>query len=235
MESKLCKRLRKDGHSVSSRASKLKTNGTKSNQSLLKKLNVDCILVVLKFLDCKSISSVECVSKIFSGPPLEKCPRRPCILELAVRLAAADVGLSWPRRNVGESWASLLWRVNLRIGSDVDAQDLSPHELYIPKWFDAVIVSERKPISNESSARTSNSQRNAAEWNPGEWRVHFRGWSSRFDEWLPKVSRRIQPLWKMVPPWRKFKIGQKVDAKYLHGSGSDEAWRLSYTTKNYFF
>lgn len=41
-------------------------------------------------------------------------------------------------------------------------------------------------------------------------KVHYRGWSSRWDEWIDRESPRLMPLHSKVRDWRKFQINDSV-------------------------
>ncbi|KAJ8571665.1 hypothetical protein ON010_g5174 [Phytophthora cinnamomi] len=41
-------------------------------------------------------------------------------------------------------------------------------------------------------------------------KVHYRGWTSKWDEWLRRTSARLAPLHTKVPNWRAFQVGDRV-------------------------
>ncbi|GMF46040.1 unnamed protein product [Phytophthora fragariaefolia] len=41
-------------------------------------------------------------------------------------------------------------------------------------------------------------------------KLHYRGWTSKWDEWIDRTSSRIAPLHTKVQNWRDFKVGNAV-------------------------
>jgi hypothetical protein len=41
-------------------------------------------------------------------------------------------------------------------------------------------------------------------------KLHYRGWTSKWDEWIERTSMRIAPLHTKVRNWRDFKVGNAV-------------------------
>lgn len=41
-------------------------------------------------------------------------------------------------------------------------------------------------------------------------KMHYRGWSTRWDEWIDRDSRRLMPLLTRVREWRKFRVDNSV-------------------------
>ena len=111
------------------------------------------------------------------------------------------------------------WRERLAVGDLVDARDSDC------KWYDARVVAialdpaeadadddasddggSDKPKSPSSSASTT-----LASPFSGHVRVHFRGWSDRWDCWLPRRSPAIQPLHSHTRDWRWLEVGDIVE------------------------
>ncbi|GMF36024.1 unnamed protein product [Phytophthora fragariaefolia] len=68
----------------------------------------------------------------------------------------------------------LQWRTSLSKGDMLDALDTSR------TWFEARILAARR----------------------NKIYVHYRSWEPKWDEWLPRTSPRIAPLYSRVPKWR---------------------------------
>lgn len=41
-------------------------------------------------------------------------------------------------------------------------------------------------------------------------KLHYRGWTSKWDEWIERTSTRIAPLHTKVRNWRAFQVGDAV-------------------------
>ncbi|KAE8986390.1 hypothetical protein PR003_g22839 [Phytophthora rubi] len=74
------------------------------------------------------------------------------------------------------------WRADLKLGQMVDALDTDS------KWYEATIV----------------------DITDGQAKVHYRGWSSKWDEWLARTSPRLLPLHSKVRDWRRFRVNDEV-------------------------
>lgn len=46
--------------------------------------------------------------------------------------------------------------------------------------------------------------------NSAQVKVHYRGWSTRWDEWIARESPRLMPLHTKVQDWRKFSVDDRV-------------------------
>ncbi|TDH68096.1 hypothetical protein CCR75_007580 [Bremia lactucae] len=74
------------------------------------------------------------------------------------------------------------WRFELGVGQFIDAQDANY------KWFESRIV----------------------DTDVGFVQVHYRGWSSQREEWLPRTSTRVAPLLTKTRNWRAFQVGDEL-------------------------
>ncbi|RLN95725.1 hypothetical protein BBJ28_00005308 [Nothophytophthora sp. Chile5] len=74
------------------------------------------------------------------------------------------------------------WRFQLQIDQLIDAMDTDK------KWYESRVV-------DMDTCRV---------------KVHYRGWTVKWDEWLDRTSVRIAPLHMMVANWRAFQTGDKV-------------------------
>lgn len=74
------------------------------------------------------------------------------------------------------------WRADLKVGQMVDALDTDS------KWYEATIVGITE----------------------GQAKVHYRGWSTKWDEWLARTSPRLMPLHSKVRDWRRFRVNDEV-------------------------
>lgn len=87
------------------------------------------------------------------------------------------------------------WRDHLRIGSLIDVRDP------FGNWFEAVVQHVFPPSSPSA----------------GKIKIHFRSWSTAFDEYLPLDSIRIAPPFTFVNNWRKnISTGHTIEAKMPH-------------------
>ncbi|GMF46041.1 unnamed protein product [Phytophthora fragariaefolia] len=74
------------------------------------------------------------------------------------------------------------WRFELQIGQLLDALDTDKH------WYESRVV----------------------DMDAVYVRVHYRGWTSKWDEWVRRTSARLAPLHTKVPNWRAFRVGDTV-------------------------
>ena len=109
-------------------------------------------------------------------------------------------------RAVAPSWRSMItvhtkeaitaWRRELKVGDVIDARDRES------RWYDAVIVAVARPVGVAVDAAQSH----------GLVRVHFRGWSSKWDEWVCRNDKRLQPFQMITREWRSLlKVGEIVE------------------------
>lgn len=94
-------------------------------------------------------------------------------------------GTSPPTSPQREDWspeALEQWRAELKTDQVVDALDTDS------KWYEATIV-------GITDAKV---------------KVHYRGWSSKWDEWLNRSSPRLMPLHSRVRDWRKLRINDEL-------------------------
>jgi hypothetical protein len=107
-------------------------------------------------------------------------------LQSAVLVEVRRADGSWPRgeiafetnTNTAAGVDDARWRASVEPGSLVDARDKED------AWFESVVLPRAKGQP------------------PGTLRVHFLGWSSSFDEDIPRASDRLQPLHTHSPKWR---------------------------------
>jgi len=90
----------------------------------------------------------------------------------------------WPRDLIREKW-----RRRLKPGDAVDARDSEG------RWFDSVVVEVEEP--------------------PGtKVKVHFKGWSSRWDSWIERDDETsLQPLFARTDDWRRLKEGDSCEIR----------------------
>ena len=87
-------------------------------------------------------------------------------------------------------------RQSLKVGDKVDAQDTDK------KWYEArVIALGTHKVNGQKCVR-----------------VHYHGWTERWDEWHEASSPRLQALHTFTADWRKFKENQKVEVRCMTGS-----------------
>ena len=78
------------------------------------------------------------------------------------------------------------WRARLKAGDVVDARDSEG------RWFDSVVV----------------------EVDGSKVKVHFRGWSSRWDTWVEKEDQSsLQPLFARTEDWRRLRVGDACEVR----------------------
>ncbi|POM65362.1 Hypothetical protein PHPALM_18931, partial [Phytophthora palmivora] len=74
------------------------------------------------------------------------------------------------------------WRFELQVGQLVDALDTDNH------WYEARVL----------------------DMDAVYVKVHYRGWTSKWDEWIRRTSGRLAPLHTNVPNWRAFQVDDEV-------------------------
>ncbi|KAI9980587.1 hypothetical protein PInf_009889 [Phytophthora infestans] len=89
------------------------------------------------------------------------------------------------------------WRLELQLDQIVDALDTDS------RWYEAKIV-------DITDARV---------------KVHYRGWSVKWDEWLAKTSPRLMPKHSRVPNWRKFQVNDDVQVGDARPGKKRMLWR----------
>ena len=89
--------------------------------------------------------------------------------------------------------ASRQWRSHIQVGDVIDAKDSEG------RWFDSRIVA----IEGDRV------------------RVHYNGWSSRWDSWCDRKDESIQPLFTHTDDWRRLQVGDAVE---LRGRGEKALW-----------
>ena len=85
------------------------------------------------------------------------------------------------------------WRSHIRVGDVIDAKDSEG------RWFDSRIV----------------------EVDRDRVKVHYNGWSSRWDSWVDRKDESIQPHLTNTDDWRRLKVG---DALEMRGPGEKALW-----------
>ncbi|GMF39370.1 unnamed protein product [Phytophthora lilii] len=111
---------------------------------------------------------------------------------------AADSPPSSPERDEVLSGEDLeQWRSKLELGRLVDALDTDS------KWYEARIVD----ITLDQA------------------KVHYRGWSTKWDEWLAKTSPRLMPLHSKVRDWRRFRVNDEVQVGESRPGKKRMLWR----------
>ena len=85
------------------------------------------------------------------------------------------------------------WRESMAVGDVIDAKDSEG------RWFDSRIVA----IEGD------------------RLRVHYNGWSSRWDSWCDRKDESIQPLFTHTDDWRRLRVGDAVE---LRGRGEKALW-----------
>ncbi|OWZ16611.1 Ubiquitin-specific protease [Phytophthora megakarya] len=113
--------------------------------------------------------------------------------------AGADTDSDPPSPEKEEWTAEALqkWRTELRLDQQVDALDTDS------KWYEATIVE-----LDETRAK-----------------VHYRGWSIKWDEWLARTSPRLMPLHSKVRDWRKFRVNDEVQVGQGRPGKKRMMWR----------
>ncbi|TDH68123.1 hypothetical protein CCR75_004346 [Bremia lactucae] len=94
------------------------------------------------------------------------------------------------------------WRFTLEKGQLLDALDTDK------KWYESRVVELQK----------------------GAIKVHYRGWTSKWDEWLDRMSPRLAPLYTNVPRWREFQRGDHVLVGKNVVSKTFPEWRVAQVT-----
>ena len=85
------------------------------------------------------------------------------------------------------------WRESMAVGDVIDAKDSEG------RWFDSRIVA----IEGDRV------------------KVHYNGWSSRWDNWCDRKDEQIQPHLTHTDDWRRLKVG---DALEMRGPGEKALW-----------
>lgn len=92
--------------------------------------------------------------------------------------------------------------VSLQEGDYLDAED---NEL---KWYDSRVakVYPAGSMDAELPAHLMDIEEDTL-------KIHFMGWSSRFDIIFKRSSPKLAPLFSKVPVWRKFRVGDKIEMR----------------------
>ncbi|KAG7382699.1 hypothetical protein PHYBOEH_010385 [Phytophthora boehmeriae] len=94
------------------------------------------------------------------------------------------------------------WRFQLEVNQLIDALDTDK------KWYESRVVA-----INDTAVK-----------------VHYRGWTAKWDEWLPRLSLRILPLHTKVPNWRDFQVGDEVLVGRAVAGKNYPEWRNAHVT-----
>ena len=97
--------------------------------------------------------------------------------------ARARGGLQYPRES---------WRLRLKVGDLVDAMDSEK------KWFDAVVKDVQPPKTPGGKDLI---------------KVHYRGWTSKWDATFERDDAKVQPLFRFSENWRALRIGDSVEIR----------------------
>ena len=89
------------------------------------------------------------------------------------------------------------WRDHIQVGDIIDAKDSEG------RWFDSRIVEVEKDRG------------------PGEVKVHYNGWSERWDTWVDRKDESIQPHLTHTDDWRRLKVGDAVE---MRSAGEKAFW-----------
>ncbi|KUF75997.1 hypothetical protein AM587_10003692 [Phytophthora nicotianae] len=89
------------------------------------------------------------------------------------------------------------WRYELRIGQLIDARDTDN------VWYESRVVALSSTLV----------------------KLHYRGWTSKWDEWIERTSTRIAPLYTKVRNWRAFKVDDAVMVGRQVASKRYPEWR----------
>ncbi|KAL4174401.1 hypothetical protein KRP22_006339 [Phytophthora ramorum] len=88
----------------------------------------------------------------------------------------------WRRGRFYSNIQEVAWRFHLQIGQLVDALDTDR------RWYESRVV----------------------DMDAVYVKVHYRGWTSKWDEWMRRTSGRLAPQHTKVPNWRAFQAGDEV-------------------------
>jgi hypothetical protein len=89
--------------------------------------------------------------------------------------------------------ATLQWRESMAVGDVIDAKDSEG------RWFDSRIVA----IEGDRV------------------KVHYNGWSSRWDSWVDRNDESIQPHLTHTDDWRRLRVGDVLE---IRGPGEKALW-----------
>ena len=88
------------------------------------------------------------------------------------------------------------WRDHIQVGDIIDAKDSEG------RWFDSRIVEVDKDRAPEV-------------------KVHYNGWSERWDTWVDRKDESIQPHLTHTDDWRRLKVGDAVE---MRSAGEKAFW-----------
>ncbi|KAL3667771.1 hypothetical protein V7S43_007321 [Phytophthora oleae] len=113
---------------------------------------------------------------------LDLLDERQCNQLLVETKFASGERTDWRRGRFYSDIQENAWRFELQIGQLVDALDTDRH------WYESRIV----------------------DIGPVYVKVHYRGWTSKWDEWVRRTSKRLAPLHTEAPNWRVFQVGDEI-------------------------
>uniref|UniRef100_K3WFJ2 Ubiquitin carboxyl-terminal hydrolase n=1 Tax=Globisporangium ultimum (strain ATCC 200006 / CBS 805.95 / DAOM BR144) TaxID=431595 RepID=K3WFJ2_GLOUD len=95
------------------------------------------------------------------------------------------------------------WRYELELDQVIDGLDSDN------KWYESRVIA-----LNDRSVR-----------------IHYRGWTAKWDEWLPRTSERIAPLHTKVRNWRAFEVGDEVQVGFPIPGKNFPEWKNATVTE----
>ncbi|KAL4158871.1 hypothetical protein PRNP1_004645 [Phytophthora ramorum] len=111
-------------------------------------------------------------------------------------------GRDWRQNKFYSEIQAEAWRYTLDVNQLIDAQDTDK------KWYESRVIESRGV----------------------QVKVHYRGWTAKWDEWLNRTSARIAPLHTKVRNWRDFKIGDEILVGKDVERKSYPEWRIGRVT-----
>ena len=142
--------------------------------------------------NCRSTHENACGSRVFARASCPVC------LETSEPVVALPCGHAvcepcFGRLLVGGG-ASQQWRESMAVGDVIDAKDSEG------RWFDSRIV------AIDIGDRV---------------KVHYNGWSSRWDCWFDRNDESIQPHLTHTDDWRRLRVGDVLE---IRGPGEKALW-----------
>ncbi|KAG7376693.1 hypothetical protein PHYPSEUDO_012870 [Phytophthora pseudosyringae] len=107
---------------------------------------------------------------------------RHLLVESKLEVARRGDVMDWRRGRFYSDIQKNAWRFELQIGQLVDALDTDK------RWYESRIVDMEAVYV----------------------KVHYRGWTSKWDEWLHRTSGRLAQLHTRVSNWRVFQVGDEI-------------------------
>lgn len=120
------------------------------------------------------------------------------------------------------------WRYQLELGQLIDAED-SEHKWCVACfwyrtcwWIIYIITSLRHATRYESRVIELDEKR---------VKVHYRGWTAKWDTWLARASDKIAPLHTKVRNWRAFKVNDEVQIGFPLPMKTFPEWKNGVVTE----